>query len=219
VKRCWGLGLGLAAILVGVAVAFVISDRFTRPLGSLVAGVHALERNDYGYTLETSGTDEVADVTRAEQRLLHLAWRCVGTGALPRWRWGAGWECVCTGCGETVACIRRRWSRFVRGTARYRTWCEVPPSTWLGIPLPVKGVRRSNHGRSTDRRDVWVGPKPTERLATSRGRQCRVKEANEITRRSARRSVVENSLTEPTVLEMSGYRVSRYQSTPDRNSG
>jgi hypothetical protein len=44
--------------------------------------------------------------------------------------------------------------RFVRGTARYRTWCEVTLSTWLGIPLPVKGVRRSNHGRSLDRRDV-----------------------------------------------------------------
>jgi len=62
-------GLGLAAILMGVAVAFVISDRFTRPLGNLVAGVHALERNDYGYMLETSGTDEVADVTRAFDRM------------------------------------------------------------------------------------------------------------------------------------------------------
>ena len=30
-------------------------------------------------------------------------------------------------------------------------------------------------------------------------------EANKTTRRSARRSVVENSLTEPTLLEMSGY--------------
>jgi len=39
----------------------------------------------------------------------------------------------------------------------------------MGIPLPAKGVRRSNRGRRFDRRDVWVGPKPTERLQTSRG--------------------------------------------------
>src|SRR5216683_3308403 len=39
---------------------------------------------------------------------------------------------------------------------------------------------------------------------TSRGRRCRAKEANKTTRRSARSSVVENSLTEPTLLEMSG---------------
>jgi transposase len=30
--------------------------------------------------------------------------------ASPRWRWGAGWESACTGCGETAARIRRRWS-------------------------------------------------------------------------------------------------------------
>jgi signal transduction histidine kinase len=62
-------GLGLAAILVGVALAFVVSDRFTRPLGELVEGVHALERDDYEYALESNGTDEVADVTRAFDRM------------------------------------------------------------------------------------------------------------------------------------------------------
>src|SRR5207249_545418 len=36
---------------------------------NLVVGVHALERNDYGYVLETNGTDEVADVTRAFDRM------------------------------------------------------------------------------------------------------------------------------------------------------
>ena len=45
----------------------------------------------------------------------------------------------------------------------------------MGIPLPAKGVRTSNHGRSMDRRDVWVGLKPIERLRTSRGRRCRAK--------------------------------------------
>jgi signal transduction histidine kinase/CheY-like chemotaxis protein len=62
-------GLGLAAILVGVALAFILSDRFTRPLEQLVAGVHALERGDFGYALKSSGTDEVADVTRAFDRM------------------------------------------------------------------------------------------------------------------------------------------------------
>jgi signal transduction histidine kinase len=62
-------GLGLTAILVGVALAFVLSDRFTRPLEHLVEGVHALEQGDFGYALESSGTDEVADVTRAFDRM------------------------------------------------------------------------------------------------------------------------------------------------------
>ena len=36
-------------------------------------------------------------------------------------------------------------------------------------PAPSgEGVRRTNHGRSFDRRDVWVGLKPTARLRTSR---------------------------------------------------
>src|SRR6476646_8134125 len=62
-------GLGLAAILVGVVLAFVISHRFTRPLIYLVAGVRALERGDFGYVLEPRGSDEVADVTRAFDRM------------------------------------------------------------------------------------------------------------------------------------------------------
>jgi len=39
----------------------------------------------------------------------------------------------------------------------------------------------------------------TSRILTSRGRRCSAKEANQTTRRSARRGVVENSLTEPTL--------------------
>src|SRR4029077_16438606 len=52
-----------------VAIAFVVSDRFTRPLEHLVEGVQALERDNYEYILESSGTDEVADVTRAFDRM------------------------------------------------------------------------------------------------------------------------------------------------------
>jgi signal transduction histidine kinase/CheY-like chemotaxis protein len=60
------LGVGLVAMLAGVAVAFVVSDRFTRPLASLVEGVRAVERGDFAYPLEAAdGSDEVAQVTRA----------------------------------------------------------------------------------------------------------------------------------------------------------
>src|SRR4029077_14562049 len=62
-------GFGLVAILVGVALELVVAERFTRPLEHLVRGVHALERDDYGYVLEPRGTDEVADVTRAFDRM------------------------------------------------------------------------------------------------------------------------------------------------------
>src|ERR1700735_2249953 len=76
----------------------------------------------------------------------------------------------------------------------------------MGIPLPAKGVRRSNRGRSFDRRDVWVGPKPTARLQTSRGHRHRAKE---IPRRKTLFGVdggvrFKNDLTGPALLEMSG---------------
>lgn len=59
------VGVGLAAILAGLALAFVMADRFTRPLADLAAGVRALQRGDYGYPLEANGNDEVTRVTRA----------------------------------------------------------------------------------------------------------------------------------------------------------
>lgn len=59
------LGLGLLAILAGGALIFLISDTVTRPLASLVEGVHALERGDLTYPLEASGHDELSQLTRA----------------------------------------------------------------------------------------------------------------------------------------------------------
>lgn len=58
-------GLGLLAVLTGGALVFVISDKFTRPLASLLKGVLALEQGDFSYPLAADGTDEVAHVTRA----------------------------------------------------------------------------------------------------------------------------------------------------------
>ncbi len=61
--------LGLAAILVGSGLMFFVSDTFTRPLGSLVAGVRALEAGDFHHPLDRRGGDEVAELTRAFDRM------------------------------------------------------------------------------------------------------------------------------------------------------
>ena len=63
------LGLGLMAVLAGVGLVFVITDRFTSPLASLVEGVRAVERGDFTYPLGSNGGDELAQVTRAFDRM------------------------------------------------------------------------------------------------------------------------------------------------------
>jgi len=63
------LGLGLLAVFAGGALVFAICDRFTRPLGSLVGGVGALEKGDFEYRLNARGNDEVAQLTRAFGRM------------------------------------------------------------------------------------------------------------------------------------------------------
>jgi signal transduction histidine kinase/ActR/RegA family two-component response regulator len=63
------LALGLLSVLAGSALVFLISDTFTRPLANLVGGVRALEKGDFSYALESSGGDEVAEVTAAFDRM------------------------------------------------------------------------------------------------------------------------------------------------------
>jgi len=63
------LALGLAAVCAGSLLVFLISHTFTRPLGSLVAGVRALGKGDFDYPLDAHGGDEVAEVTGAFQRM------------------------------------------------------------------------------------------------------------------------------------------------------
>jgi signal transduction histidine kinase len=63
------LALGLAAVLGGSALVFFISHTFTRPLANLVEGVRALEKGDFSYALDAHGGDEVAEVTRAFNRM------------------------------------------------------------------------------------------------------------------------------------------------------
>jgi hypothetical protein len=84
----------------------------------------------------------------------------------------------------------------------------------MGHPAPSReGVRRTNHGRSFDRRDVWVGLKPTARLRTSR--TCRGPSERQRRKRKKKlllskwRSLLKKCLTGPTLLEMSGNGVYR----------
>lgn len=63
------LGLGIVAVVGGSILAYAISHTITRPLGTLVSGVRALERGDYRYPLEPHGNDEVAEVTHAFSRM------------------------------------------------------------------------------------------------------------------------------------------------------
>ena len=59
----WILAIGLAAVLAGSVLVFVVSTTFTRPLAQLVAGVRALEEGDYTFPLTAEGTDEISDLT------------------------------------------------------------------------------------------------------------------------------------------------------------
>ena len=48
---------------------FLISYTFTRPLASLVEGVRALEHGDFYHPLDPRGSDEVAELTSAFDRM------------------------------------------------------------------------------------------------------------------------------------------------------
>jgi signal transduction histidine kinase/CheY-like chemotaxis protein len=62
-------GLGVVAVLAGGLIVFAISDKFTKPLARLVEGVCALEQGNFAYPLAARGGDEVAQVTRAFDRM------------------------------------------------------------------------------------------------------------------------------------------------------
>ena len=61
--------LGFVAILIGSGLVYFLSHTFTRPLASLVAGVRALEGGDFYHPLDPRGGDEVAELTRAFDRM------------------------------------------------------------------------------------------------------------------------------------------------------
>ncbi|HZR58065.1 MAG TPA: HAMP domain-containing sensor histidine kinase [Terriglobales bacterium] len=63
------LVLGLTAIAAGSILVFFISHTFTQPLEHLVAGVRALEKGDFTYSLDRRGSDEVTELTGAFGRM------------------------------------------------------------------------------------------------------------------------------------------------------
>ena len=65
----WIVAVGLAAVLAGGILVFLVSTTFTRPLAELAAGVQALERGDYAFPLPVRGSDEVSSLTVAFHRM------------------------------------------------------------------------------------------------------------------------------------------------------
>lgn len=63
------LALGVAAILIGSLLVFLLSRTFTRPLEHLVDGVRALEHGDFQHPLDSNGSDEVSELTGAFDRM------------------------------------------------------------------------------------------------------------------------------------------------------
>jgi signal transduction histidine kinase/ActR/RegA family two-component response regulator len=63
------VALGLVAILSGMLFGYLISDSITKPLGSLVQGVQALEKGDFDYSLASASKDEVGVVAKAFERM------------------------------------------------------------------------------------------------------------------------------------------------------
>ena len=61
--------LGFTAVLVGSGLVFLTSHTFTRPLASLVDGVRALEHGDFHHPLDPRGSDEIAELTSAFDRM------------------------------------------------------------------------------------------------------------------------------------------------------
>jgi signal transduction histidine kinase len=65
----WILALGLAALLIGLALAVSISRTVTRPLEALVAGTRALGQGDFDYQLKVDGAPEVRELAIALDRM------------------------------------------------------------------------------------------------------------------------------------------------------
>jgi signal transduction histidine kinase len=65
----WISALGLAALLIGLALAVSISRTVTRPLEALVAGTRALGQGDFDYQLKIDGAPEVRELAIALDRM------------------------------------------------------------------------------------------------------------------------------------------------------
>jgi len=65
----WIVAVGIAGVLAGSLLVFLVSTTFTRPLAQLVAGFHALEEGNFIYPLSVTGNDEISTLTAAFKRM------------------------------------------------------------------------------------------------------------------------------------------------------
>jgi signal transduction histidine kinase len=65
----WIVLVGVAGVLAGSVLVFLVFTTFTRPLAQLVAGVHALEEGNFVYPLNVTGNDEISTLMGAFQRM------------------------------------------------------------------------------------------------------------------------------------------------------
>ena len=65
----WIVAVGIAGVLAGSVLVFLVSTTFTRPLAELAAGVHALEEGNFSHPLAARGNDEVSALTSAFLRM------------------------------------------------------------------------------------------------------------------------------------------------------
>jgi len=56
----WIVAVGIAGVLAGSVLVFIVSTSFTGPLAQLVEGVHALEQGNFAYPLTAAGSDEIS---------------------------------------------------------------------------------------------------------------------------------------------------------------
>lgn len=63
------LVIGLAAIVMGTVLIVAITHRFTKPLDSLLAGVLALQHQEFDYPLGSSRNDEFSTLMRAFEQM------------------------------------------------------------------------------------------------------------------------------------------------------
>src|SRR5438552_18958884 len=63
------LALGLAAVVGGSILVFLIMHTYTRPMRTLLNGVRALEKGDFTYVLDMHGFDEFEEMTGSFKRI------------------------------------------------------------------------------------------------------------------------------------------------------
>jgi methyl-accepting chemotaxis protein len=73
VSRNWIVAVLLAGVVIGMALAWLISRGITRPLGVAVQAANRLAKGDFSVAIDARSRDEVGDVLRAMQAMVTSA--------------------------------------------------------------------------------------------------------------------------------------------------